>query len=344
MIEVRDLTFEEMERSARAAGARLPIEQTELWSRFEATVPGRTPWGACEIVRDGSPAAFVSLIQYETHGYRYLRAHHAPVWVSEPSPSQEDEALAALAEHLHARDGKQVFVRLAVSAELDRCRETLSTLPDDATVVVDLTGGEDEILARMKPRGRRDVRKALRESPVECADETARATESFEEYHALMRETAERDGFSCAPVDYFQNMIRTLGPEHCRVFAGRIEGELVTWAIDTVHDGLSVHYYAASKSGSVRAYATDKLVFFECCALAEMGVTDFDLMGIGSERFPEMLTLNKFKTKFSKETAPVAPDRDLPLRPRLYGALVAAKQLRAKVRSRKGGKDGERDA
>ena len=341
MIEVRDLTFEQMEQRAREAGATLPIEQTELWSRFEATVPGRTPWGACEIVRDGGPMGFVSLIEYETHGYRYLRAHHAPVWVGEPSPEQEDEALAALAAHLHARDRKQVFVRLAVSAELDRCCETLSTLPYDTTVVVDLTGGEDEILARMKPRGRRDVRKALRESPVECADETERATESFEEYHALMRETAERDGFSCAPVGYFQNMIRTLGPEHCRVFAGRIDGELVTWAIDTVYEGVSVHYYAASKSGSVRAYATDKLVFFECCALAERGVTAFDLMGIGSDRFPEMLTLNKFKTKFSKETAPVAPDRDLPLRPRFYGALVAAKKLRAKARSPA---SGEKDA
>ncbi len=328
MIEVTDLTFEQMEQGARAAGLTLPIEQTELWSRFEATVPGRSPWGACGILRDGAPMGFVSFIQYETHGYRYLRAHHAPLWVGDPTDAEVDEALGALAAHLHKRDRKQVFVRLAVGPELERCCDTLSTLPYDTTVVVDLTGGDEEILGRMKPRGRRDVRKALRESPVECADETERAIESFEEYHALMRETAERDGFSCAPLEYFQNLIRTLGAEHCRVFAGRIDGELVTWAIDTLYEGLSVHYYAASKSGSVRAYATDKLVFFECQRLAELGVTAFDLMGIGSDRYPDMLTLNKFKTKFSKETVPVAPDRDLPLRPRLYGALVTVKRLR----------------
>ena len=69
-------------------------------------------------------------------------------------------------------------------------------------------------------------------------------------------------------------------------------------------------------------------MFFECQALAGLGVAAFDLMGIGSERYPDMLTLNKFKTKFSKETVPVAPDRDLPLRPRLYGALVTVKRLR----------------
>ena len=341
MIEVTDLSFGQMEQEARAAGLALPIEQTELWSRFEATVPGRSPWGACGLYRDGSPLGFVSLIQYETHGYRYLRAHHAPVWVGDPTDAEVDAALAALAEHLRKRDGRQVFVRLAVGPELERCRETLSTLPYDTTVVVDLTGGDEEILARMKPRGRRDVRKALRESPVECADETERAIASFEEYHALMRETAERDGFSCAPLEYFQNLVRTLGADHCRVFAGRIDGELVTWAIDTIHEGLSVHYYAASKSGSVRAYATDKLVFFECQRLAELGVSSFDLMGIGSERYPDMLTLNKFKTKFSKETVPVAPDRDLPLRPRLYGALVTVKRLRDR---RSSGPDAEKDA
>lgn len=341
MIEVRDLTFEQMEQAARETGATLPIEQTELWSRFEATVPGRTPWGACEIVRDGSPTAFVSFIEYETHGYRYLRAHHAPVWVTDPSPVEEDEALAALAEHLSGRDGRQVFVRLAVSAELERCRETLSTVPYDTTVVVDLAGGDEEILARMKPRGRRDVRKSLRESPADCADETERAAESFEEYHAIMRETAERDGFYCSPLEYFQSMIRTLGPEHCRVFAGRVDGEVVSWSIVTVHEGRAVRYYAGSKSGTARTHATDKLVYFECCALSSMGVIAYDLMGIGSDRSPSLMSLNEFKTKFSKETVAVAPDRDLPLRPRLYGALVTARRLRDKVRSHA---DGEKEA
>ena len=31
-------------------------------------------------------------MQYETHGYRYLRAHHAPVWAAAPSAQDEAEA------------------------------------------------------------------------------------------------------------------------------------------------------------------------------------------------------------------------------------------------------------
>ena len=63
------------------------------------------------------------------------------------------------------------------------------------TVVIDVTGGDEEILSRMKPRGRRDVRKALREAPVTCADETEQATADFSEYYAIMnaRRGADKD-------------------------------------------------------------------------------------------------------------------------------------------------------
>lgn len=48
-------------------------------------------------------------------------------------------------------------------------------------------------------------------------------------------------------------MIRILGPEHCRVFAGRDpEGKVVTWAISTISGTHAVYYYAASR-GATRA-------------------------------------------------------------------------------------------
>mgnify|MGYP000402845808 CR=1 FL=1 len=59
----------------------------------------------------------------------------------------------------------------------------LSTVPYNETVYVDITGGDEAILTRMKKRGRRDVRKALRESPAVCADETAQAMADFSEYY-----------------------------------------------------------------------------------------------------------------------------------------------------------------
>ena len=103
------------------------------------------------------------------------------MWVEEPSEALEAQALTALCDYLRREHKAAVFIRLAVKHALDVTRPTLSTIPYDRTVILDVTGGDEAILSRMKTRGRRDVRKALRESPIECADETERASASFEE-------------------------------------------------------------------------------------------------------------------------------------------------------------------
>jgi hypothetical protein len=303
--------------------------------------------------------------------------------------------MVALRDFVSARDRKIVFVRLAIEHELDVSHSTLSMKPYDTTVVIDITGSEDDILARMKGRGRRDVRKALRETPATYADETELAAKSFSEYYDVMVETSERDGFVPAPIDDYENTIRCLGPEHCRVFAGRVDARdarhlrgrdrarrevllgvlrrhgsrpasatassprrstttrtrsaalapstaassRAGWTaassrgpLATISGRHAVRYYGASRSGKERALATDGLIFFECCALGKMGCVDYDQMGIGSEEFPDLMTLNTFKTKFSKEVRHVSPDRDLPVRATFYKSLLAGKKILNKVR------------
>lgn len=347
-MQLREVTFQQFEADAERLGVTLPIEQTQAWARLEETIDGRSQWGCFEIV--GAPGekdpaagdaagvvALISFADYRTHGYHYLRAHHAPVWVrpDEVTPELESEALAAIAACVRRRDRRQAFVRLAVDAELPETSPVLSGIPYDTTVVVDLTGGDDAILERMKTRGRRDVRKALREAPIECADETERASEDFSEYYEVMRDTSARDGFNPAPLSDYQDMIRILGPGHCRVFAGRDEGGAVAaWAIMTVSGTRAVYYYAATASGQARRGAMDKLLYFACCELGRRGCTAIDLMGIGSDFSPELLTLNSFKTKFAKDVAHAAPDRDLPLKRGLYAALQRLQAYRRARRER----------
>lgn len=334
-MQLREVTFQRFEEEAQELGITLPIEQTQAWAKLEGTIEGRSQWGCFRITDDlgtdgEKTVALISFADYLTHGYHYLRAHHAPVWVGgAPTPELESEALDAIASYVRRRDRKVAFVRLAVDGELPQTSPVLSGIPYDNTVVVDLTGGDEAILDRMKTRGRRDVRKALRESPVTCADETERATECFDEYYDVMVETAERDGFNPAPKSDYQDMIRILGPEHCRVFAGRDpEGKVVTWAISTISGTHAVYYYAASRGATKSQFVTDKLFYFECCELGRRGCTQYDLMGIGSDFSPALLGLNMFKTKFAKEVTVVAPDRDLPVKRGFYNVLQSLQSVR----------------
>ena len=336
MTELRKLAPEEFEQLVAAAGVVVPIEQTVAWAAYQDTIPGRRQWDYLALVRDGRDVAYVAFTDYETHGYHYLRAHHGPMWVEQPTEEQEREAMEALVAYVRKRDGKQVFMRLAVDHELALSQPTLSSIPYDTTVVLDVTGGDDAILERMKARGRRDVRKALRESPVTCADETDKALASFAEYYEIMVETAERDGFTPAPIKDYEDMLRCLGPEHCRVFAGRLEdGRVVTWSICTISGTRGTYYYAASRSETMRLYVTDKLFYFACCELGRLGCVDFDLMGIGSEFSPKLMGLNTFKTKFSKDVVRVAPDRDVPIKGAFYASLKMGKRVISAVRNRK---------
>ncbi|WP_455139394.1 lipid II:glycine glycyltransferase FemX [Thermophilibacter sp.] len=337
-MKVRELSREEYEGVIAEAGGVAAIEQHPVWLDFQATIEGRSPWGLVELTDDdGARAALCALVCYETHGYRYLRAAHGPAWLREPGADDERAALEALVAYVRERDPHQVFVRLAVAHESELTRPCLSTRPYDTTVVMDLTGGEDEILARMKPRGRRDVRKALRESPALIADETERASASFDEYYRVMCETGERDGFVPAPRSDYENMIATLGPEHCRVMASRVDGELVSWALFTICGQFATHYYAATVSGPVRNLVADAQLFKECLRAAELGCTTLDLMGIGSELAPEMMNLNVFKTKFAKDgVRSVAPDRDVPIRRTFYAALTKARDVRDRLREGRG--------
>lgn len=334
MFELRELTAEDFESALAASGVVVPIEQTPVWAAYQDTIEGRTTWGYFALTRDGADAAYVTFTDYETHGYHYLRAHHGPIWIEEPSEQDETEAMEALVSYVHARDHRQVFMRLAVDHELPMSSPTLSSIPYDTTVIIDLTGGDEAILSRMKPRGRRDVRKALRESPITCVDETDKAAESFEEYYAVMAATADRDGFVPAPCSEYETMIRLLGREHCRVYVGRLEdGTVANWNIVTISGTRAVNYYAASSNETMRMHVVDKLLYHICCDLGKQGLLDFDLMAIGSDFSPSLMGLNEFKTKFCKEVAHVAPDRDVPIKKLFYRSLHATKGVISAVRS-----------
>lgn len=331
MISVEQTSWQTIYECLSRAGVTQPLEQTEVWAAYQNEIDGRTSWEPLVVKRDGEDIATVFFVEYHTHGYRYVRSSHGPVWICEPDEQLEEEVVRALQDYVHKRDHKQVFLRMAIAHELSCTSPVLSTVPYDTTVVLDLTGGEEDILSRMKPRGRRDVRKSVREAPVTCADETEQALASFSEYYEVMCETAGRDGFAPAPQSDYELMLRVLGAEHVRVYAARLEdGSVCSWSICTLQGKRATRYYAASLTSTMRMHVSDRLCFFECCELGKRGFTEYDLMGIGSDFAPSLKGLNEFKTKFSKEVTPVAPDRDVPVRKTTYALLHKVKDVRTR--------------
>lgn len=334
-----------VEQTLAAAGIDPPIEQTAAWAAVDAMDPDRRTWGHCLVRRSGEPVAVLTLTELVTHRMRYLWARHGPVWLTTPTAQDEAELVDLLAAELHAKEPGAVHLRLDLLSRPEGTYPPTGIIAYDHTVVIDTslpgdpaTTSEEEatdaVLSRFKSRGRRDVRKAVRESGLECADETEAGASDFDEYHALMVDTAERDGFVPWASEMYRDMIAGLGPDHCRLYTGRVDGALQCWSIVTVSGRLAARYYAASATSAMHRRASDRLVLFECVDLARRGITRYDLMGIGSEAVPELNGLNEFKTKFSKEVVEVASARERPLRPLAYRAYVELRSVASTLRGR----------
>ena len=146
MITLEKVDGATLEAEAEKAGITLPIEQTKVWSGFQADIDGRTPWGDYLIKRDGELVAVISFIDFETHGYHYLRSMHGPAWVAKPTEAEEREVVDAIVDNVKKADKNIAFLRIDTWFA-DGTEKVLSTVPYDQTVVIDVTGGDDEILA-----------------------------------------------------------------------------------------------------------------------------------------------------------------------------------------------------
>lgn len=106
----------------------------------------------------------------------------------------------------------------------------------------------------------------------------------------------------------------------------------MAWSIVTVEGSYAVRYYAAMCDAAMRIHVTDRLLYAECCMLGSQGITDYDLMSIGSAFAPSLKGLNEFKTKFTETITPVAPARDMLLKKVFYKTLQAVQGVRRAFR------------
>ena len=327
------------ERLARQAGVDLPLEQTSAWDGFDGAIEGREPWHKLVWCVDGAPRAFIALTKMRGRGFTYLWAKHGPVWTApQPTAAEESVFRSDLVRLVAGLDRSAVFVRLHAAHRAADLNELLQSVTFDRTVVLDLTAGEDALMAGMKKRGRRDVRKALRDASLVAAEETERAAEVFPELYELLVETGARDSFGISERSVYESMLASLGPEHCRLYTVRRDGRPLCWGIVTTTSTQATYYYAASNEEGRKAGAPDLLVWSMASFLRSDGVRSFDLMGIDSDRAPQLAGVRGFKTKFSENVVDVAGAWDVPVHPLRYRILVAAlaakRGLLARLRSR----------
>lgn len=145
-----------------------------------------------------------------------------------------------------------------------------------STVRLDLSVGEDALLAGMKQTWRRKVRVAAREGVrVDVGGEA-----DLPVFERLVHQTAERQGFGARPDGYYAAVWRAFGPERAWLYLARWGDEALA-AILVIHFGATATYLYGGSSGEERQRMPNHLLQWEAIrrATAE-GCRCYDFWGI----------------------------------------------------------------
>ncbi|WGH90743.1 peptidoglycan bridge formation glycyltransferase FemA/FemB family protein [Auritidibacter ignavus] len=172
----------------------------------------------------------------------------------------------------------------------------------------------EQVLSRMDSTSRRQTRKSTR-SELKI---TATGAEALDRWQQLFEETAERDGFSGRPQEYFERMATALGESEVsdfKVLLAEYEDQLLASAIYVQQRDTGWYVYGASSRAESKRYAPRALQLEQIKLSLEAGCRWYDLGGISPTLDKEhpLAGLSRFKTTMGADVHQTMGEWDLSL-------------------------------
>lgn len=250
------------------------------------------------------------------------------IWYSPKGPGvSSKEELRALVNELQPFARKQGIFSIKIEPELESDTNLddlhlIKTKPvqyNYSTVVVDLEGSTDDILARLNQKGRHAIRRAKRDGvSVKRVDAT---DDNIKTMYDLFVATAKGAGFAIRPFEYYRTFYkRYQGAGHGQLFFAYVDDTVVAGAFALVLGSKSMYKDGASVRERV-VYGASHLLQWEVIKWAkEHGSLEHDLAGvppIDQIKNPDhpFYGLGRFKTSFNKTVTQYVGAYDIPVHP-----------------------------
>ena len=200
------------------------------------------------------------------------------------------------------------------------------TIQPRSTILVDLTGNEDELLARMKQKTRYNIRLGDKKGVV------VRETNDIQGFYQLMQTTGTRDGFAVHDISYYQKAYDIFSPSGTCVLLGAFHEEKpLAYLMLFLSGERSWYFYGASDDASRNLMPTYLLQWEAMRWSKAHGAAIYDLWGIpdasAEELEEQFLQRNdglwgvyRFKRGFGGEVVRSAPAFIRVYQPHLYRA------------------------
>ncbi|MDD5626921.1 MAG: peptidoglycan bridge formation glycyltransferase FemA/FemB family protein [Patescibacteria group bacterium] len=150
-----------------------------------------------------------------------------------------------------------------------------------STLIWDITGSEEEILAQMKPKTRYNIRLAQRKG--------VRVRQGVEQtdlniFLSLIKETSQRDGFKIHPEFYYQKMVDFLGKEGIlKIFLAELQEKVLAANLVLFWGERATYLHGASGNANRNVMAPHLLQWEQIREAKRFGCREYDFWGIMSE-------------------------------------------------------------
>ena len=192
---------------------------------------------------------------------------------------------------------------------------------------------EEEIFAAFHQKTRYNVRLAGKKG-VEIREGTR---EDLKDFHKIMVETGERDGFIIRPLSYFEKMYDCLGPQHIKLLMAYYEDKPISGVIPIFYGNKTWYLYGAS-SNKHRNLMPNYLLQWEMIKMAiarKDEVYDFrGVSGVVDESHPQY-GLYRFKQGFGATFTEFIGEVYMPYKPITYKLYRFSEKLFRTIRQLK---------
>ena len=238
----------------------------------------------------------------------------------------------------YARISGALFVQVEPLTDISWSRMPVGKhkrFTEQYTALIDLTESEETVLARMKQKGRYNIRLAERSGVTVSSVEPTE--ENIDTFYRIFAETLDRDGFAGNAKGYFQTLLRYLhDTDQGELILAKREGQTIAGGIFTYTGSTAVYYYGASVSSpDERRYMATYLVQWYAIQRArERGCTVYDFLGIADpgDTTSHLAGVTEFKLKLTDTTRKWPDARMYIARPLLYRMFRWARMIRKRMK------------
>ncbi|HEX2698454.1 MAG TPA: peptidoglycan bridge formation glycyltransferase FemA/FemB family protein [Anaerolineales bacterium] len=187
----------------------------------------------------------------------------------------EDSSLTPLAHSLRSEHSPQMR---SIWGEMEGGQVSMHNIQPPRTIVVDLRGTEDEILARMKQKCRYNIRLAEKKGV------SVRAWDDIEAFHKMMLITGGRDEFGVHSLDYYRRAYELFHPTGmCELLVAEFEGKPLAALMVFARGKRAWYVYGASNDEERNRMPTYLLQWEAMRWVRAKGAEEYDLWGVPDE-------------------------------------------------------------